>query len=89
MKDGATRSVVQAYNAQAAVDGQAQIIPAAAVTQAAHDKRQLVPMLTEVVTNCGATTAVGSADRGYFCEAAVTASAGAAMDSHVAPDRQH
>lgn len=29
MKDGATKSFVQAYNAQAAVDGAAQIIVAA------------------------------------------------------------
>lgn len=47
-KDGATKSFVQAYNAQAAVDGHAQVIVAAGVTQEANDKRQLVPMLTQV-----------------------------------------
>ena len=53
MKDGATKSFVQAYNAQAAVDGHAQVIVAAAVTQEANDKQQLVPMLTQVAANCG------------------------------------
>ena len=55
MKDGATKSFVQAYNAQAAVDGTAQVIVAADVSQAANDKQQLVPMLTEVDANCGAS----------------------------------
>jgi len=84
MKDGATKSFVQAYNAQAAVDGHAQVIVAAAVTQEANDKQQLVPRLTEVVANCGAA----SADSGYFSEAAVTDGALAAIDLYTAVDRQ-
>jgi transposase len=88
MKDGATKSFVQAYNAQAAVDGAAQVIVAAAVTQDANDKQQLVPMLTQVVANCGAAPRVASADSGYFSEAAVTADALAAIELYVAPDRQ-
>ena len=87
MKDGATKSFVQAYNAQAAVDGAAQII-VAAVTQEADDKQLLVPMLTRVVANCGETPAVASADSGYFSEAAATADAVAAIDLYVAPGRQ-
>jgi hypothetical protein len=74
MKDGATKSFVQAYNAQAAVDGTAQVIVAAAVTQEANDKQQLVPMLTQVAGNCGAgPTASGDAGTS---EAAVTAGVG-------------
>ncbi len=88
MKDGATKSFVQAYNAQAAVDGAAQIIVAAAVTQEANDKRQLVPMLTQVATHLGEGPAVATADSGYFSEAAATAPALAGIDLHVAPDRQ-
>jgi len=88
MKDGATKSFVQAYNAQAAVDGTAQIIVAAAVTQAANDKQQLVPMLTQVEPNCGAVPATASGDAGYFSEAAVTAPALAAIDLYVAVERQ-
>jgi len=88
MKDGATKSFVQAYNAQAAVDSAAQIIVAAAVTQDANDKQQLVPMLTQVVTNAGETPAIASADSGYFSAAAVTAEALAGIELYVAPDRQ-
>ena len=88
MKDGATKGFVQAYNAQAAVDGAAQIIVAAAVTQAANDKQQLVPLLTQVATNCGATPAVVSADSGYFSAANVTAPALAGIDLYVAVARQ-
>ena len=88
MKDGATKSFVQAYNAQAAVDSAAQIIIAAAVTQDANDKQQLVPMLTQVVTNAGATPARASADSGYFSTAAVTADALAGIELYVAADRQ-
>ncbi len=88
MKDGATKSFVQAYNAQAAVDRHAQIIVAAAVTQAANDKQRLVPMLQEVAANCGAAPTVASADSGYFSEAAVTDPALPTIDLYVAVDRQ-
>jgi transposase len=88
MKDGATKSFVQAYNAQAAVDSTAQVIVAAAVTQAANDKQQLVPMLSQVEPNCGAQPAAASGDAGYFSEAAVTDPALAAIDLYVAVERQ-
>jgi hypothetical protein len=89
MKDGATKSFVQAYNAQAVVDGKAQIIVAAAVTQEANDKAQLVPMLTQVVAQLGAHPVAASADAGYFSDANVTDRALQAIDLYVPPDRQH
>ena len=88
MKDGASKSFVQAYNAQAAVDGAAQIIVAAAVTQEANDKRQLVPMLAQVKANVGEAPAVASADSGYCSAAAVTDPALGGIDLYVAVDRQ-
>jgi transposase len=88
MKDGATKGFVQAYNAQAAVDGHAQVIVAAAVTQAANDKQQLVPLLAQVVGNCAGSPVVASADTGYFSATAVSAPALAAIELHVAPARQ-
>ena len=88
MKDGASQSFVQAYNAQAAVDGHAQVIVAAAVTQEANDKRQLVPVLTQVAANCGAAPVVASADSGYFSATAVMEPALAGIDLYIAVDRQ-
>jgi hypothetical protein len=88
MKDGATKSFVPAYNAQAAVDGTAQIIVAADVTQEANYKQQLGPMVTQVAANCGAASPVASADSGYFSAANVTDRALTGIDLHAAPDRR-
>jgi hypothetical protein len=89
MQDGATKSFVQAYNAQAAVDGTAQVIVAADVSQAANDKQQLVPMLTQVEGNCGEPPTAASGDAGYFSAAAVTDAALDGIALYVPPDRQH
>jgi transposase len=87
MKDGATGSFEQSYNAQIAVDGQAQIIVAATLTQAANDKQQLVPVLAEVKTNIGRWPEKVTADSGYFSTAAVTSEALSSVDLYVTPDR--
>ena len=88
MLDGATKGFEQAYNAQAAVDGEAQIIVAAAVTQETNDKQQLVPMLSKVKENLGESPKKASADAGFFSEAAVMDERLEGIDLHVAPDRQ-
>jgi IS5 family transposase len=87
MKDGATGSFEQSYNAQIAVDGQAQIIVAATLTQAANDKQQLVPVLAEVKTNVGRLPEKVTADAGYFSTATVTNEALSSVDLYVTPDR--
>jgi transposase len=87
MKDGATGSFEQSYNAQIAVDGQAQIIVAATLTQAANDKQQLVPVLAEVKTNVGRLPEKVTADSGYFSTAAVTSEVISTVDLYVTPDR--
>ena len=88
MQDGATQSFVQAYNAQAAVDGHAQIIVAADVTQDANDKQQLVPMLSQVAATCGQPPTAASADAGYFSDTSVTDKTLQGIDLYVPPDRQ-
>jgi hypothetical protein len=87
MKDGATQGFVQGYNCQAVVDSQAQIIVAAAITQQANDKQQLVAMLEEVKKNTGEKPAKASADAGYFSEAQITDNKLQGIDLYVAPER--
>ncbi len=86
MKDGATGSFEQSYNAQIAVDGRAQIIVAATLTQAANDKQQLVPVLEEVKTNVGRLPEKVTADAGYFSTTAVTSEVLSSVDLYVTPD---
>jgi transposase len=88
MMDGATKSFTQAYNAQAAVDSHAQIIVAAALTQEANDKKQLVPMLRQVEQNLGRKPEQASADTGYFSETAVTDEKVAGIELLVPPNRE-
>jgi transposase len=88
MKDGATKGFVQAYNAQLVVDGEAQVIVACAVTQAATDVEQFVPMLVQVQQNVGQAPAIALADAGYFSEANLTAPELATTECYVPPDRQ-
>ena len=87
MKDGATGSFEQSYNAQIAVDSEAQIIVAASLTQAVNDKQQLVPVLAAVKINLGRMPEKTTADSGYFSAAAVTNEALSGVDLYVTPDR--
>jgi len=87
MKDGATHGFVQAYNAQAVVDSQAQIIVAAALTEQANDKQQLVPMLEEVENNVGEKPKKASADAGYCSETNITDKKLEGIDLYVAAER--
>jgi transposase len=88
MPDGAHKgSFVQGYNAQIAVDAEAQIIVAAAVTQEADGKQQLVPMAQEVVANMGRLADVTSADAGYWSEQATGHPLLTTTELLVPPDR--
>ena len=82
-KDG----FVQAYNAQAAVDAEAQIIVAQDVTQSAVDSRQLVPMTDAIETNLGRNPEQLSADAGYCSEANLEALENRSIDGYVATGR--
>jgi hypothetical protein len=88
MKDGASKSFEQCYNAQAAVDSTAQVIVAATVTQQANDKQQLVPMMQKTIENTGRAPQAASADAGYFSAAAIGDPSLAGINVLVPPDRQ-
>jgi len=88
MKDGASKSFEQAYNAQAVVDAHRQVIVAAEVTDQPNDIQQLVPMLEKAAANLGSTPEKASADTGYFSEAAVTDERLKDIDLYVATRRQ-
>lgn len=64
-KDG----YIQGYNAQAAVDGTAQIIVAHGLTNAGNDQAQLAPLLDGIRANLGANPDEVSADAGYCSDA--------------------
>ncbi len=78
---------VQAFNAQAAVDAEAQIIVAQAVTQDANDRRQLAPMTDAIETNLGRKPAELSADSGYCSDANIEALETRGIDGYIAPGR--
>lgn len=88
MLDGATKSFVQAFNVQIAVDAHAQIIVAAGVTQDAVDTRQLAPLLLAVEANTGRLPEVATADNGYFNPDAITDERLAGVDLYVATARE-
>jgi len=89
MVDGANKgSFIQAYNAQAAVDSQAQVVVAAAITQQANDSQQLVPMIQQVAANVGRKPEAVSADAGYWSEDNVSDEGVAGVDLHIATGRQ-
>ena len=79
---------IQGYNAQAAVDEANQIIVGQALTNQPPDAEHLLPMLEEVVANCGRAPDEASADAGYFSEANVLGAIERGVDPHIATGRR-
>lgn len=88
MKDGASGAIVQAYNAQAVVDEQDQVIVAADVTTECNDRGQLAPMVQQAKQNLGQTPETVLADAGYWNEEALAHPALVGVDVLVPPDAQ-
>ena len=78
---------VQGYNGQIAVDEANQIIVAQALTNQPPDAQHLVPMLEQVIENCGAPPEALTADAGYFSEENVHRAMELGTDPHIAPGR--
>jgi transposase len=79
---------LQGYNAQAAVDSQAQVIVAVDVIQQTTDNHQLVPMLEQVEQNMGAKPQAVSADTGFWNPEQVEKIQAQGIDLHVATSKQ-
>jgi transposase len=78
----------QAYNAQAVVDAESQVIVAYSVTNEQNDSRQLVAMVDQVEANLGLRPTQVSADAGYCSEDNIAALEGRGIDSYIATGRQ-
>ena len=78
---------VRAYNAQAAVDAEAQIIVAHELTQCGSDQGQLVPLVEAIENNLGRKPEQASADSGYCSEPNLEALVARGIDGYVAPGR--
>lgn len=78
---------MQGFNAQAAVDAEAQVIVAQALTNQSPDVQHLPPMVALIKENCGAMPEVLSADNGYFSEKNVDVLQRAGIDAYLAAGR--
>ena len=77
----------QAYNCQAAVDGEAQIVIACEAVIAANDKQQIEPMIEQIKRNVGRRPKQTIADSGYYSESNVRHLRAKRIDDYVCPDR--
>lgn len=89
MHDNGLGCFLQAYNAQAAVDGHAQVIVAADVTQEVVDRGRLLPMCERMRETLGVLPPVITADAGYWDSASIEDPSLRGVDLLVAPDAMH
>jgi Transposase DDE domain len=77
---------VQAYNAQIAVDSQAQVIVAAELTQQPIDRQQLLPMVKSLRSTAQGVPTTITADAGYWDTSSLLDPAVNGIEMLVAPD---
>ena len=77
----------QAYNAQAAVDAEAQVIVAHGLDAAQNDGHQLVPLTDRIAADLGRRPAELSADAGYCSDANLRALEARGIDAWIAAGR--
>ncbi len=82
-KDG----FIQGYNAQAAVDAEAQVIVAHGLDAHSSDQHQLTPMVDAVEANMGRKPKQVSADAGYCSDANLEAMESRNIDADIAAGR--
>lgn len=81
------KAFIQAYNAQAAVDAETQIIVAAELTNQAADAPHLLPLITQVEANTGSRPKEVSADAGYYSDANLQKLAQLGIEAFIPPDK--
>ncbi len=81
------KAFVQAYNAQAAVDADSQIVVASELTNQAADSRHLPALLEQVVENTGQAPQEVSADAGYYSEENLNAVEGHGSEALIPPEK--
>ena len=81
------RDFQQAYNCQAVVDSECQVIVAAEATNQASDKQQAVSMIEQAIANTGVVPREVSADAGYYSAKAVDGLIALGVDPFIAPDK--
>jgi transposase len=83
-KDG----FIQGFNAQAAVDAEAQVIVAETLSNQGSDCPQLMGLVEQITTNLAAAPEQVSADAGYCSEDNLAALESRKIDAHIATGRQ-
>ena len=81
------KNFLQAYNCQAVVDHEHQVIIAARATNQASDQQQAVAMIQEAIANLGAVPKEMSADAGYYSAPAVADLQDLGVDPYIAPEK--
>jgi hypothetical protein len=82
------KEYVQAYNAQAAVDSEAQVIVACSLSNSPTDMQQLPSMLKQIKQNTGRQAQELSADAGYCSEGNLAVLARHHVEAYIATGRQ-
>ena len=77
---------MQAYNAQIAVDSQAQIIVVAELTQQPVDRQQLLPMVKRLRSTAQGMPTTITADAGYWDTTSLLDPAVNGIEMLIAPD---
>ena len=83
-----TEGIKPAYNVQAAVDSQSQVVLAMKVTQRANDYSQLPDMISEVQKNCDMSGVMYLADTGYSDESTLKYLADTSQEALISLKRQ-
>lgn len=81
------KEFLQAYNCQAAVDSDHQVIVAARVTNRPSDRAQALPLIQDIEANTGALPKEASADAGYYSAEAVGELHDLGVDPFIPPDK--